>query len=122
MTKQHIPNPDRALLLAATGLPGVSGVQDSGPQFDGGSRQVQRPEGSTGGRGGGSTGRTPDPDRRWQRAGSCSLTMGKSLFPSGLLSFLFSNVREWGIQIRWSLRSLPQLVRPDAAWRAGVLS
>lgn len=50
------------------------------------------------------------------------MTMGKSLFPSGLLGFLFSNVGEGGSQMRWSLKSLPQLVRPDAAWRADVLS
>lgn len=56
------PKSRRALLPAASGLPGVSGAQDSSPQLGGGSRQVQRPEGSTGGRGGGSTGRTPDPD------------------------------------------------------------
>lgn len=122
VARQHIPNPDGSLLLAAAGLPGESGAQDSSPQLGRGSCQVQRPGGSTGGRGRGGTGKTPDPDWKWQRAGSCSVTMGKSLFLSGLLGFLFSNMGEGDSQIRWSLRSLPQLVHPDAAWRADVSS
>lgn len=33
VARQHIPNPDGALLLATSGLPGLSGAQNSNPQL-----------------------------------------------------------------------------------------